>query len=90
MVKHSTSTPTFTLFGTRSPVCSAAPSATGGGASTWGTGRNELVQILDEALKIANEVSLTLERCRQDTTSDQTQNTPQEHPGGPDADRPLD
>ena len=87
MVKHSTSTPTFTLFSTRSPVCSA-PAATGGGASTWETGRNELVQILDEALKIANEVSL--ERCHQDTTSDQTQNTPQEHPGGPDAERPLD
>ena len=89
MVKHSTSTPTFTLFATRSPVCSA-PAATGGGASTWETGRNELVQILDEALKIANEVSHTLERCRQDTTSDQTQNTPQEYPGGPDAEAPLD
>ena len=89
MVKHSTSTPTFTLFGARSPMRSA-PSATGGGASTRGTEHNELVQILDEALKIANEVSLSLERCHPDTTSDQTQNTPQEHSGGPDTEAPLD
>ena len=40
-----------------------------------GTGDKDLLQILDEALKIADDVDLQLGLCRQDATSDQGETT---------------